>query len=113
MRILQISVFYRNNVPSGFGYSFDYQPPTLNHIWETITTQGDAMWADEPGDKTALVELLTQQLEAIAAKPERSRSFADVLLALMNVYVLEKAGVLHSDEYNGIVVARELKRPQG
>jgi hypothetical protein len=106
MRILQISVFFRNDQPNGFGYTFDL--PNLDDVWNTVKTNYDLMWADEPDPKLELIEHLTAQLEEICRRPAPSRTLQDAILALGNVYLLTTKGIMPSDEFNGILIFKNL-----
>jgi hypothetical protein len=102
-RIWQISVFYKNKLPSGVGLTL-CQPLDLDHLMETITTANDAMWAEAAASNTlpALIRDLRAQLTGIGQAAQRSLTHG--LLALGNVYLLEKHGRMKTDDWNGLSI---------
>jgi hypothetical protein len=102
-RIWQISVFYKNKLPGGVGLTLR-EPLDLDHMMKTITTANDAMWAEAVESNTlrTLIRDMHAQLAGIGQEPQRSLTHA--LLALGNVYLLEKHGRMEIDEGNGLSI---------
>jgi hypothetical protein len=103
-RILQISVFYKNNLPGGVGLTLG-EPFDLDEVMKTITTANDAMWVEAAASNglRALISDLRAQLTGIGQKGQRS--LTDALLAIGNVYLLEKHGHMKIDDWNGLLIA--------
>lgn len=54
----------------------------------------------------SLVEDLFAQLNAIGATPMGERTERALMLALGNIYLLEREGYIRADEYNGVQFVR-------
>lgn len=102
-KLLQASVFYRNDTATGFGFTVD--PNT----WDVIEEHAQCMWRDglrEYGTADALAAELMQQLAAMG-KLKHRLSEEHRLLVMMNIVALALNGYVCSDEFNGLLLAYE------
>ncbi len=101
-KLIQISTFYRNDKPNGVGVTLPRELGDLDKVLNDLTTNYDLMWRQSvyESDTAQLVMDLIQQLEAIGMTKDFTIHLG--LLAVGNVYLLEKVGHLKPDEFNGL-----------
>jgi hypothetical protein len=105
-RILQISVFYKNDDPNGFGFSLGEEFGDLDFIYQTTVTQYEIEYREavHQSSVNALTQDMFRQLDTIGQT--KVSSLEAVLIALGNVYILERYQFLKSDDFNGLLIAR-------
>lgn len=102
-KLLYLHAFYRNDEPTGVGITLTYEVGDIDAIFNLLKESYDAMWeeAEEEDSTDELIADLFGQLQAVG----HSKPIADVKKMLMvvgNVYLLEKAGALTVDKFNGL-----------
>ena len=101
-KLIQISAFYRNDKPNGVGVTLPRELGDLDKVLADLTTSYNLMWRQSvyESETAQLVTELVQQLEAIGTT--KDFTFRLGLLAVANIWLLEKIGHLKSDEFNGL-----------
>jgi hypothetical protein len=104
--LYSISGFWRNDTPLGLAITIteDSVPVPLESIWNDVMVKWEQMWEVEE-DKDVLVNDLFSQLEAIAADSSETLSAEHAMMALANIWLLERYGYIGTDEHNGMVYA--------
>lgn len=107
-KLVQMSAFYKNNMPNGIGLTLESNFGDLDHILFHITTSYDLMYREAVQTSTLkkLVDDLFMQLNAVGHMPKTSKpENVDLVIVFGNVYLLERYKFLESDEYNGLQLA--------
>lgn len=108
MRIIQLSVFYRNDRPDGFGFTLLNEDANLDFVWATLKENYTLMWREAVVDGTEadLILGLKSQLEAVI-RTKGTLTMTDPLLymAIGNVWLLIEIGELAEDDFNGLMYA--------
>jgi hypothetical protein len=101
-KLIQISAFFRNDKSNGIGLTLPRELGDLDKVLLELITSYDLMWRQSvyESETAQLVTELVQQLEAIGSTKDFTLHLG--LLAVGNVYLLEKVGHLKSDEFNGL-----------
>jgi hypothetical protein len=105
-KLIQISAFWKNNVPEGLGITLDDSFGDLDEFMQIIEVHYDLMWSEteKANDLPNLIQLLRDQLLAIASdKPLYDLSAISMIIG--NVYLLEQHGQMITDEFNGLQLA--------
>jgi hypothetical protein len=107
MKILQISVFYKNDSPLGFGFTLTEDFGDLNLIYDATVESYETEYrqAVHRSSTQALIADMFRQLDTIGRL--KLTGIEAVSIALGNIYILEKYGYLKSDEFNGILTVRQ------
>ena len=100
--LLSISAFWKNNLPNGIGLTLTDELP-LDTILREITTNYDLMLRQSIAESETgqLTKDLIAQLEFIG-RNKKPLGFEMALMAVGNIWLLEKMGVLVEDEFNGL-----------
>jgi hypothetical protein len=100
--LLQISAFWKNNLPNGIGLTLTDELP-LDTILLELKTNYDAMWRQSvfESETAQLTRDLFSQLEFIG-RNKKPLGFEMALMSIGNIYLLSKVGALVDDEYNGL-----------
>ena len=111
-KLLLISAFYKNNVPEGLAVSISHEAGDLDAILNDLKQSWDEMWSlSVYNDDTAtLVQDLFGQLDGLGQKDKGKLTLHDFLLAIGNIYLLEKIGKLKGDEFNGLQLAYDKRQ---
>lgn len=106
MKLMSLSVYYRNDQPDGFGFTLFSEGDCLDFALANLKENYTLMWRQSvlEGTETALVLDLTDQLMQ-CARAKNTLTMTDPLLyiALGNVWLLIEMGALDEDEFNGLV----------
>ena len=95
-KLAGISIFWENNKPHGFGLTVNNDDGNLQaHFDQIIASYEQNMKPDH------LASFLEQIRDA--AKHKRSLTPDYVLLLIANMFMLEKHGLITSDEFNGLL----------
>lgn len=105
-RLIQISVFFRNDKEGGIGLTLTEACGDLDFIMETIQTAYNVMWQEayKTGSIPQLIRDLRVQLGIIGYMKEKL-CLAQASIVIGNVFLLEHHGYMISDEYNGLQLA--------
>lgn len=100
--LMQISAFYRNDQPNGIGITLTNDLP-LDTILLELRTNYDLMWRQSTfeSEQAQLTKDLFGQLEFIG-RNKKPLGMHLALMAIGNIYLLEKIGALEGDEFNGL-----------
>lgn len=99
-KLLQASVFYRNDTATGFGFTVD--PDT----WDIIEEHAQCMWRDglrEYGTADALAAEFIQQLAAMG-KLKHRLSEEHRMLVMLNIVALALNGYVQNTEFDGLLL---------
>lgn len=104
MRILQLSIFYRNDKTNGFGFTLTEDFGDLLGFFSIIKTNYDLMYA-EASKEAVVPELLHDLWTQLDQLVRVKNNFTDVELtiAIGNLYLLQQHGHLTPDEFNGLL----------
>lgn len=104
MQLLCLSIYYQNDLLTGFGFTITNEQCDLDAVIETLQDSYSKMWAQavKEGTEKELVADLTQQLNE-CARCKANLDLKDPLfwIAVGNVWLLVEMGVMENDEYNG------------
>src|SRR5688572_27953806 len=102
-KLLAVSVFYRNNVPGGLGFTLTEDLGSLEQIIEALSDHYEKMYrqAVQRSELKQFIEDLFAQLDQLGQRKE-SLPLRDLLIATGNVMLLEKYGFIKGDEFNGM-----------
>ncbi|CAN5534969.1 hypothetical protein BH11PLA2_BH11PLA2_16120 [soil metagenome] len=102
--LISAAAFWRNDKPEGIGVTMrtsdDFTAEFMDMMSDTISIC-DRGW-DFESDKHEVASHLLEQLRELAARKD-SLTEEDNWRVIENVYLLEKHGVIPSDEYNGVI----------
>lgn len=106
-RLVSLSAFWRNNHRQGVGITLTEDFGDLDEVLQIITSNYELMYREavRESEVAELVSDLFAQLEAIGlADKSKPMPIHNVLLAIGNIWLLEKYAFLRSDEFNGLLL---------
>lgn len=107
MKIIQISVFWKNDQPDGLDFTFgppSFSPEDLAMMFDEKAVK-NYMKNSDLALGTGIVKTMFGQLEVIAKAQRQSQevSVKQALLAALNITWLVSRGFMPNDEHNGIM----------
>lgn len=107
MTVTSIWVFYKNDLPPGFGFGFGFEDPEIVPVIVELLESGLTTYDKnaKPGD----VELFFSQLDELARITKTMKlSSENVVIAMQIVHWLEQRGYMRPDEYNGLQIVQQI-----
>lgn len=103
-KLLQASVFYRNDEPAGFGFTM---PPDM---WNVLVDAADAMWMqgrkEIGGTADVQAAEYMQQLD-ILGQHKSTLSDHQRMWIMLNIIALARNGYLPNNDFNGLLLIYE------
>jgi hypothetical protein len=104
-KLTQLSAFWNRDQPHGISITLGAADGDLDHVLESVTHRLDALYARAVRESRA-AELLTDIYSALSsiglADKTRPLPRTNRLAAIGNIWLLERYGFLHPDEFNGL-----------
>lgn len=106
-KLVQISVFWRNDEPDGIGVTLTQNFGDLDFILNTIVEQWDEMYREAVyHDSTEkLIQDLLRQLEQLRTVDKQLLDFQAIGILIGSIHLLEKLGRLPKNDFNGVLLA--------
>jgi hypothetical protein len=105
-KLILLSAYYRNDIPQGLGVTLTDLEGDLDDAFSVLKESYDAMWKEAVRDSNSgqlVVDLYEQLNDLIQIRHRRPLRLKEALLAIGNIYLLEKICELKPDEFNGLM----------